>query len=156
NNTLTAMTIATARKKGFRLDDQTARKQVAAIASYIEGWRERALQGVGIPGDSDTVSYILGGLAAENHPPDAATDALARYLKQKQSPDGGWSIFAHRPPLESSDFEVPAASLRAIRAYAPKPHRAEYEKAVRLAADWLTKAQPKSTEDRAFQLLGLA
>jgi ankyrin repeat protein len=155
NNTLTAMTMATARKKGFRVNEEVARKQLKTIAAYIEDWRDRALQGVGIPGDSDTVSYILMGMAAEEYRPDAATEAMAHYLKDRQSPDGRWMIFAHRPPLESSDFQVTACSLRAIQAYAPKPQRAEYEKAVQLAAGWLAKARPRTTEDRAFQLLGL-
>jgi len=94
-------------------------------------------------------------MAAESYPPDTATDALARYLKDRQSPDGRWRILTQRPPLESSDIEVTAVSLRAIQIYAPKPRRPEYEKAVQLAADWLVKAQPKTAEDRAFQLLGL-
>jgi ankyrin repeat protein len=155
NNTLTAVTIATARKKGFRVNEEIAGQQLKKIAAYVGDWRDRALQGVGIPGDCDTVSYILLGMAAENYPSDAATDAMAHYVKDKQSPDGRWVIFAHRPPLESSDIQVTATSLRAIQVYAPKPQRAEYEKAVQLAAGWLAKAQPKTNEDRAFQLLGL-
>ena len=45
--------------------------------------------------------------------------------------------------------------MRAIQVYAPETQRAEYEKAAQLAAGWLVKAEPKSNEDRAFQLLGL-
>jgi ankyrin repeat protein len=155
NNTLTAMTVATARQRGFQVDDQIARKQLKNISSYIDDWSERVLLGFGIPGDSDTLSYILLGLAAENHPADAATDALARFLKSKQTADGRWLIFAHRPPLESSDFQVTAVSLRALQVYAPKARHSEYEKAIQLAARWLTRAEPKTTEDRAFQILGL-
>lgn len=155
-NTLTAMTVATARRHGLRVDEQSAQQQVKAIASYIDGWRERALQGVGIPGDADTVSPILLALAAENYPPDPATDALARYLKNYQSSDGCWRIVAHRPPLEASDFQTTAESMRAIQQYRPPTQRAEYEKAVQGAAEWLRKAQPRTTTDRAFQLLGLA
>ena len=155
NNTFTAMTVAAARKNGFPVNEGIARENLKTIGTYIESWRERALQGVGIPGDSDTISYILLGLAAENYPPDKATDALARYLKNRQSADGRWWIFAHRPPLESSDFEVTATSMHAMQIYAPQAQRAEYEKAVQLAAGWLARAQPKSTEDRAFQILGL-
>lgn len=156
NNTLTAMTVATARKQGFTIDEQTARKQLRTIAAYIADWSERARQGVGIPGDSDSVSYILLGMAAENYQPDAATDALARFLKSKQTAAGRWLIFAHRPPIESSDFQVTAVSLRALQVYAPKRERAEYEKSIQLAARWLSSAEPKTTEDRAFQILGLA
>lgn len=81
---------------------------------------------------------------------------MARYLKSQQSPEGGWWILGHRPPIESSDIQVTAASMRAMQVYGPKARRAEYEKAVQLAAGWLAKAQPKTTEDRAFQLLGLS
>jgi hypothetical protein len=149
------MTIAAVRKSALPVDEQIASNQVKKIAAYIETWRERALQGVGIPGDSDTVSYILLGLAADNHPSDEATDAMARFIKGQQYPDGGWRVFAHRPPIESSDIEVTAVSLRSLQVYGPQAQRAEYQAAVKRAANWLIKARPQTTEDRAFHLLGL-
>ena len=137
------------------MNDTIARQQLTTIGNYIESWRERALQGIAIPGDSDTVSYILLGLAAEQYPPDAATDAMAQLLKRQQTPAGNWRIFAHRPPLESSDVEVTAASMHALQVYAPKDARAGYQQAIARAANWIAKATPMSTEERAFQLLGL-
>ncbi len=155
NNNLTAMSIATARKAGVAFDEETAQKQLKAIAAYLESWRERALQGSGIPGDSDTVSYILVGMAAEKYVPDASTDAMASYLRSQQWPDGRWRILSHRPPIESNDIQVTANSLRALQVYGPKAQRAVYDRSVKLASDWLMKAQPVTTEERAFQLLGL-
>jgi hypothetical protein len=155
NNTLTAMTMALARTNRFTVDENIASQQLKKIAAYIETWRESALRGIGIPGAQDTVSYILIGMGAENHLPDAATDALAHYLRARQLSDGRWRVQAHRPPIESSDFEVTATSMRALQLYGPKPQRAEYDKSVQLAAAWLTKARAATTEDRAFQLLGL-
>ena len=114
------------------------------------------MQGVGVPGGSDTVSYILVGLQAAGYAPDEATDALAYYLLGRQRPDGAWRVQTGRPPLESSDIEVTAMSLRALQAYAPKTQKAKYERAVLLAKSWLEGAQPRSTEDRAFQLLGFS
>jgi hypothetical protein len=61
----------------------------------------------------------------------------------------------NRPPLESSEIEITAVAMRALQAYAPKARRSEYEKAVWRAADWLRTARPRTTTDRAFQLLGL-
>ncbi|HEV2690634.1 MAG TPA: ankyrin repeat domain-containing protein [Bryobacteraceae bacterium] len=156
NNTFTAMTVAAARKSGVPVQEESARKQVQILAAYLDNWRERALQGIGIPGDSDTVSYILLGLAAGNHQPDLATDAMARYVKSRQSPDGRWIILAHRPPIEASDLEVTAASMRSLQLYAPKAQRAEYQKAVDRAASWIMQAHPQTTEDRVFQILGMA
>jgi ankyrin repeat protein len=155
NNSLTAMTIAAVRQRALPIDREIATRQANAIGAYVESWRERALQHIGIPGDADTISYILLGLAAENYPANAATDAMARFLKHKQAADGRWWIFAHRPPIESSDFEVTAASMRAMQVYAPRADRAEYQQAIDRAAAWLKSAKPTTTEDRAFQLLGL-
>lgn len=155
NNSLTSMAVAAARPRGLRVDDHIARAQAQRTAEYLHGWRDRALQGMGIPGDADTVSYILLGLAAEQHPPDAATDAQAFFLKRAQLADGSWRILANRPPIESSHIQVTAASMRALQTYAPRARRAEFETAIDAAAGWLARATPRHTEERAFHLLGL-
>ena len=155
SDNLTAMTVAAARKQGVHVDEDTAGSQKKVIADYIEGNREAFLQGQPIAGGADTAGYILLGLAAENLPPGPATDAMARYLKNRQRSDGSWAVFAGRPPIESSDFECTATALRAIQVYGPKARRAEYDKSVERAADWLANARPANHEDRAFQILGL-
>lgn len=156
NNTFTAVSVAGAREKQIPVNENIVHGQMKTAGAYIESWRERVLQGVGIPGDGDTISYVLVGLAAEHYPADPATDAMARFLKNHQKPDGRWVILAHRPPIESSDIEVTVNSMRAMQIYAPPTQRPEYDRAIRLAADWIVSAKPRNNEDRAFQLLGLA
>jgi ankyrin repeat protein len=155
NNSLTAMALAAARESGIAVNEPAAQQQLQSIAAFLEANRERALQGLGLPGGWDTVGYILLGMAAANYPAGETTEPWARYLKNTQYTDGAWRVQAQRPPLESSDFQVTATALRVMRVYAPKPQREEYEKAAREAARWLETAQPRTTEDRAFQLLGL-
>jgi ankyrin repeat protein len=155
NNTLTAMTVAAARGRGIRVDEETARRQAEAMVTFLDGWRERALQGIGIPGDADTIGYILLGLAAEKQPGSDATESMARYLRRQQRPNGQWRIAAHRPPIESSDIQVTATALRSLQVYAPKQDRALFDKNIRAATAWLESTAPRTTEDRAFQLLGL-
>ena len=150
------MAVSAARARQLPVNDEIARQQLHAIATYLNSWRERVLQGAGIPGDADTISYLLLGLAAERYPPDDTTAAMARFLLRQQTPAGQWRIAAHRPPIESSDIEVTAVSMRALQTYAPPTQRAAYEAAAQRAAVWLLKARPKTTEDRAFHLLGLA
>jgi hypothetical protein len=149
------MTVAAVRAQAIPADSVIAREQAAKTGAYLEGWRERALQGLGIPGDADTVSYILLGLAAEGYPADLETDAQAYFLKRSQAADGRWRIVANRPPIESSDIQVTAASMRALQLYAPAAQRQQYDKAVRSAAAWLRQATPRVTEERVFQLLGM-
>jgi hypothetical protein len=155
NNSLFSMTAAAVRRVGFRVDETAVREQMTRTRAYLESWRERELQDIAIPGRIDTTSYILVGLAAAAYPPDPATDALARYVKRRQLADGSWHVASHRPPIESSDIGVTALSLRSLQAYAPAPLKAEYARAVQRGAAWLTHAQPKSTEDHVYQLLGL-
>jgi ankyrin repeat protein len=155
NNTLTAMTVAAARAKKIPVDEQIATRQTKIIGEYLHSWRDRVLQGVGIPGDADTISYILLGLAAEKYPADAATDAMARFLLRHQRADGHWNLLAHRPPIESTPVQVTAMSMRSLQLYAPVALRTQYEPAIARAAAWLTKVQPRTNEERAFRLLGL-
>jgi ankyrin repeat protein len=154
NNALTLMTLATAERYGIPIERQAAHQQLARIGTYLEGRRERTLQSQTIQGGLGPVIYILAGLASRNYPADETTDAYARFVKSKQLADGRWWD-EHRPPLDSTDIGQTARAIRALQFYAPKPQRAEYDKSIRLAAAWLAKAQPRVTEDRAFQLLGL-
>lgn len=155
NNTFTAASVAAARKRGIAVNEQVASKQSQVVGAYIESWREKVLQGFGIPGDTDTIGYILLGLGAQHYPADAGTDALARFVKVHQLPGGNWPVEAHRPPIESSEIEAAAVAMRAMQLYAPKTQRDQYEKSIARAAAWLRQAQAKSNEDKSFRLLGL-
>ena len=155
NNTLTAEAVARARSHGVTVDEQAARGQKETIGRFVAGWRDRLMQGIGIPGEQDTVSYILLGLSAEAYAGDEGTEAMVHFLRRKQAPTGQWPVDGHRPPIESNDIQVTAASMRSMQLYAPASERAAYDEAVRRAAAWLAKADPHSTEERAFQLLAL-
>jgi ankyrin repeat protein len=154
NNTFTAMAVAAARASRITVNEETAAAQRKVIASLLDGNRDAAVLGSEIP---NTASNILVGLAAENHAPDLATDAMAYCLKGLQLPDGRWRNYFvdHRPPIQSSDIEVTATAVRALQVYAPRALRAEYEKAIRRATEWLMSARPRTTDERALQLLGL-
>jgi ankyrin repeat protein len=155
NNSLTAMTVAEARSRGFRVNEETASSQLKRIAVFLKDNSERGLENEGIPGGNDTVSYVLLGMAAEKYPGDVITEVWARYSKNSQSPDGRFKCQTVRPPLETSDFQVTAATIRSLLAYAPKSQKAEYRRAVERAIRWLETAAPASTEDHVFRILGL-
>jgi hypothetical protein len=156
HNSIVSVAVAAARANGYAVSEAASKKQTSAIGTYLESWRERTLQNQPIAGQADTISYLLLGLAADNHSPDAATDAQAIWLKRRQALDGHWPVTTIRPPIESNDIEVTAVSMRALQIFAPPSQRAEYKRAIDRARAWLTKAQAGSTEERAFRLLGLS
>ena len=159
NNSLSAMTLSIARKKGFTVDEDMASRQVRANVANLGQRREGLLQGIAIPlAGPFVVSYILLGLHAEEHKPDLYTDAVAMYLKAHQLADGHWLAgpATDRPPLCADDIGQTALSMRALQLYAPNYDKAGYEKAITRAAAWLAKSKPRTNEDLNFRLMGLA
>lgn len=155
HNVLPAMATATARERGFKVDDRARREQSKKMLSWVEAGREKMLQGVGIPGDATTAGYALLGLAADKYPADKNTDALVHYLLGKQASDGRWLPVSYRPPIEYSDFTTTAITARVIQLYAPKGRANEIADRVARAREWLIKAKPVTNEERAYRLLGL-
>ena len=154
NNTLTAMTIASARSYRLRFDKAAAGAQRKTMASLAAEIRESVLLG---SDEGDKPFHILLALAAAGYAPDMTTDALAFFIKGRQMKDGRWRNFGidHRPPIQAGDVDVTAAAIRGLRVYAPQQQRAAYDDAVQRGLRWLLAAEPKTTDERAFQLLGL-
>jgi ankyrin repeat protein len=153
HNSLTAMTVAIARRHGVGVDERGARKELDTVVEDITATREQALQGIVSPGGlTTTLGYILMGLSAEGHRPDPATDAIVRLITGAQLPDGRWRT-PYRPPTEASEFTATAVSLRGIQLYGNG--QPVQRRAIAAASSWLQRAQPQSTEDRVFRLLGL-
>ena len=155
NNSLTQMTVAAARRKHIPVNEPEARQDIGFVVRDIEATRDQALQNIVSPGGSAaTTGYILMGLWAEGHQPDAATDALVRLLKLRQQPDGHWGI-GYRPPSESSQFTATAVGLRGLKLYGRRRGNFAYDAEIGAAVSWLESARPQNNEDRTFRLLGL-
>jgi ankyrin repeat protein len=84
-----------------------------------------------------------------------ATAVYAQFIASRQLADGSWPTMDSRPPQAYSRFTATAVCAQAVRNYLPERSRNERESRLRRAREWLLKGQPLTTEDRAFQLLGL-
>lgn len=85
------------------------------------------------------------------------TDAVVRFLKSTQLPEGNWfSIESRRPPMSSGVYQNAALSVYALRHYGPPAEKADTDRAIARAAAWLESAKPVTNQDRVFHLLGLA
>ncbi len=162
NNSLAAMSVSLARKRGFPINEDVAAAQVQTNVKFLESNRDKLHQGAIFP-VGDTVgefilAFLLIGLEAEGYKPDLNTDAAAMYILSRQRPNGEWLSPAAdtRPPICLTYIGQSVLSMRALQLYAPKTNHAAYEKAIKLTASWLAKVQSQSNEDRSWRVAGLA
>ena len=156
NNSLPAMTVSLARKKGFAVNEEQVKKELGFAVSTDTPFLEPMRTGATIGGGSDTLGYTLMGMAAAGYPADALTDAHVHYLSMYQFPDGAWRTTSYRPPEEYGPFTTTAVALRAIRLYEIPGRRDEFTERRARAKRWLLSAKADSTEERSMQLNALA
>ncbi len=152
----TAMAIAAARKARVPVDDGVAQEQLKAVKSQWMAFQEGLLQRLDPPGAADTLMYSLLGLAAAEYPADATTDAMIVNVAEEQAPDGSWFFGAiSRSPLQEGSIGRAALGMRVMQLYGPPGLKAEFDKRIARARDYLLEAKPKTTDDRAMLLVGL-
>jgi ankyrin repeat protein len=156
SNSLPAMAVALARKKGFTVNEPQAKKELGFAVQTDMPYLEPMRLGSTIGGASNTLGYTLMGMAAAGYPADPLTDAHIHYLSIRQSQDGAWRNTSYRPPSEYSTFTTTAVVLRAIKLYPMPGRREEFEERVSRAKRWLLSGKPYSVEERSMQLSALA
>ena len=156
-HSVTSLAIGEARRRGLAVDEQSAREQIQLTALIVKSARLRLLQRVDHPLNSaPSTGYIALGLAAENYPADENTDAMIIELAGRQTLDGSWTAFSHRPPLEYSRISATALAVHAMQSYGPPGLKEAFNLRVDRARKWLTAVEPKSNSETVFRLLGLA
>ena len=84
NNSVPAMAVALARKKGFVVNEEQARKELGFAVATEKPYLELMRVGSAIGGDAITLGYTLMGMAAAGYPADALTDAHIHYFSIAQ------------------------------------------------------------------------
>jgi ankyrin repeat protein len=157
SNSLPQMAVALARKKGFAVNEEQAKKELGfAIATDEPVLEPNRLGSSPIGGGSDTLGYTLMGMAAAGAPADALTDAHIHFMSLNQHPDGAFKNSSYRPPSEYGPFTTSAVVLRSIKLYPIPGRREEFKERVDRAKRWLLSAKAFSTEERSMQLNALA
>ena len=156
NDSLPAMTVALARRKGFAVSDEQARKEMGFAVATDMPYLEPMRLGSTIGGGSDTLGYTLMGMAAAGYPADGLTDAHIHYFSNYQLADGSWRTTSYRPPEEYGPFTTTAVVLRAIKLYPIPGRREEFRDRIAHAKRWLLTEKASSQEERSMQLNALA
>jgi len=103
------------------------------------------------------VAWEVFDLGMNGVPADAYTDAAVRLIRINQTPEGNWSTNeGRRPPMAQGDYQAAALAIYALKHYGRAADREINVRAIANAAAWLERAKPETTQDRAFQALGLA
>jgi ankyrin repeat protein len=162
NNSLTAMTVGVARRRGFEIDEKSDAAQVQANVDVMAKLRDRMRQGFVLPVEDNfsegVLAYQMIGLAEEGYKADTNTDTAARFILLRQHANGEWPYprADMRPPLCLDHIGLTVQSMRALQLYTPKIDAEAYRKAIALAASWLAAAHSDNNEDRSWRLAGLA
>jgi len=158
HNSVAVLALRTARRQGLPVDaaviDAVETKTFRQLRSATAV--DDAVQAVGMADPTPGESYLLMAAHAANLPLDLATTTWATRIARWQDEDGHWTTSDFRPPHSSSLFTATATAVQAIRAYMPTELATERDRAVQRAAAWLRSNRPRSTEDAAFKLMGLA
>jgi ankyrin repeat protein len=102
------------------------------------------------------IAWELFDLGMNNVPNNAYTDAATRYLLAMQTADGNWPTNeSRRPPMAAGNYQAAALAIYGLKRYTPTVQQAISDAAVSKAVAWLERAQPTTTQDRAFQTMGL-
>jgi hypothetical protein len=146
-----------ARANGIKVDEAAAAAQLKAVKLQWAAFEQVLLQRMDPPGAVDTTMYSLFQLAVEGAAPDRGVDALIHNMAGQQHKNGSWCFLGGlaRPPIEDGDFSRTAFSVRALATYGFPGRKAEFDQRIQRAAAWLKAAQPRTTEDRNMQLLGM-
>ena len=145
------MALAPARAHGIPVNEKLVRDHAAKTLGQAAGFEGLVRMGA----DIHAMGYALLAMDAQGIPPNISTAAIARRFANAQWPDGHWSVQDGRPPHSYSSFTATALSVRVLALYLPDGMGSERDAKLRRAAEWLSSAEAKSTEDRAFRLLGL-
>jgi hypothetical protein len=163
---LVLQTVALAREHGFLIDENLARAEVDRVhgfygrrqARYKAALEQPAVAAQADPFGNFTVhaGFWLWGLAAEKQPSDDALATTVQLLCSKQWDDGRWSFTdTARAPMQAGDFTTTALAIHALKQYAAAGEQEHVDRRVGAATKWLLAAAPRTTDDKAFRLLGL-
>jgi hypothetical protein len=153
---LPVLALKLARQRGFRINDEEFRKQLAFTHSGLAQWAKRNPDGKNfLGGQADTAGYALLTLDEGGWKPDATTRAVAGYLLLRNGDLDHWRNVSNRPPSEASPFTTTALALRGLGAYGVPEQKEQIAKRVAAARGWLLRTTPRDNEDRVFRLWGL-
>lgn len=154
---LNGVAVSAAKPLGIPADYKLEARQANSTASLRGSMEQQLFQIQDPPEGVDGMEFSLLQITSAELAPKLATDSLVHHIAALQRKEGDWPNYGPvRPPLEDGGFSHTAKGIRVLRLYPIPGRQAEFDDRVERAARWLEKAEPRTTEDRTMQLLGIA
>jgi hypothetical protein len=154
---LNGMAVSAAKPLAIKADYELEARQSGSTATLRGSMEQQLFQIQDPPPGVDAMQFSLLQITAANLAPKLSTDALVHHIAAMQRKEGDWPNYGTvRPPLEDGGFSHTAKGIRVLRLYPIAGRQAEFDDRVERAARWLETAEPRTTEDRTMQLLGIA
>lgn len=152
---LTAITMFSAKKAGYKINDTIANESLASIVATVKSRKATNAE------NNDPVAIVMSGayslwaLSENDYPANKSIHLMVKNIMQRQTAEGAWVSPNPRPPLEYYAFTATALVVSAINHYAPESLREEGARRIEKAKAWMMKEVPETNEEKVFQLLGL-
>lgn len=154
---LNGLAVSAAKPLGIPADYELETREARGTASLRGGIEQQLFQVQDPAAGVDSQEFSLMQMAGSGIAPTLATDALVHHIAAMQRKEGDWPNYGSaRPPLEDGGFSHTAKGIRALRLYFIPGRKAEFDNRIARAAAWLEQAEPRTTEDRTMQILGIA
>ena len=154
HQTMPAMALEAARTHGLTVDEVAAQSAAQKTFRYLSDL-DAAVRVDSLIDPAVSEGYALLGAHASHVEPSLSTATYARHILRAQRADGHWATFDARPPHGAGLFLATAVGARAVSLFAPVQMGNEKRESLERARKWLASAQPASTEDLTYRLLGL-
>jgi ankyrin repeat protein len=148
--------IGFAKRQHVQVDADAERQLVEMVHQGELKNPETDWQALFHPDPANTKGYTLFGWAADNQPADEFTDSEVQQLTVIQGKDGRWFNNIPRPPIQTSDVGPTALAIHALQRYPLPGRKTEFAERVDRARKWLWTVKSENTEERIYQILGLA
>ena len=164
HQSLPVMAMVSARAKGFKVDEEILKQQVAYSLKSLAPKVKEIAQGTSLGGGNTMAVYGLETLVLGGHANDEVMVSLVKFLLARQKENGSWPPVTSRPPTEGSKFTTAFFALKNLRGYVfPKTDDAVADEKIGKSLDqarntgiaWLEGAEPETTEDQVFHLRSL-
>ena len=152
---LPVLALTAAKAKGFAIDEEELKKQLAHTAKFLAGNKENFLKGQGTGGQADSAGYALWTLAAGDCTPDETTAAVAEYLLLRHKDRDHWGSSGNRPPTEATAFSTTYMALYGLERFGTEAQAERIAKRRDDTRAWLLKTPASENEERVFRLWGL-